>query len=202
VIERRALATERHSFEAVSVSNAKGQGAQALGSTDAPVARIVVFGADCAKVLERRYDLTTQARFTVGRLGRQPFLFVTTFRLGGSGCGYDHLILAYGGDVYPADGVEPLAPMPLGHSNLDGVFVGDLGHGLGPGLVAWNAEGDGSHYAPQSYQIITYRWWDGRFVGPTIKFTRHKYKPSPEAVAKILAFGFDDMTEPARFGEC
>ena len=105
--------------------------------------------------------------------------------------------------MYADDGVEPLAPMPLGHSNMDGIFVGDLGRGRGPGLVAWNADWNGdAHYAPHRYQIVTYRWRDGRFVGPELRTTKRRYDPSPGTVASRLGFGFRDMTEQARFGEC
>jgi hypothetical protein len=105
--------------------------------------------------------------------------------------------------MYADDGLEPLAPMPLGHSNMDGIFVGDLGRGRGPGLVAWNAQwnGDG-HYSPHKYQVVTYRWHDGRFVGPEVRTTRRRYDPSPETVARSLGLGFRDMTQQARFGGC
>lgn len=197
VIERQALPARDDTLEAVSVSEA---------SSDEPSTRVLVFGGDCKVVFQRRFSSMTQARFSEGRLGRQPFLLVTTFGPGGSACHYDHLILAYGGDLYADDGVEPLAPQALGHSNMDGMFVGDLGRGQGPGLVTWSAwwgyEADEGHYSRHKYQIVTYRWRDGRFAGPTVRITSRKYDPSPEAVAKRLHFGFTDMTEQKRFGEC
>lgn len=194
LIERRSLRTRDGALEAVSVSEP---------AADPPWSRVMVLGPDCRLVFERRFGWTTQARLGDGLLGTQPFLFVTAFRLGGSGCWYDHLILTYGGEMYADDGVAPLAPVPLGHSNLDGIFVGDLGRGRGSGLVAWSAQGDGDgHYSPQTYQIVTYQWRDGRFVGPEVRTTRRRYPPSPDAVASRLGFGFRDMTQQARFGEC
>jgi hypothetical protein len=194
LIERRSLPTRNGELEAVSLSEPDTE-------TDPPSSRAMVLSRDCKVVFEQRFD-ATQARFSEGRLGEQPFLFVTAFRPGGSGCAYEHLILAYGGENYAEDGVQPLAPMPLGHGNMDGVFVGDLGRGRGPGLVTWTAQWDDGHYSPHQYQIVTYSWREGRFVGPKIWFTKHRHVPSPDKVAKSLDFSFGDMTHQERFGEC
>ena len=194
IVERQSLEIRKGALEAVSTSKAEA---------DTPWSRVTVFDQACKVLFERRFSDTNQARFSKGRLGEQPFLFITTFRQGGSGCGYDHLILAYGGEMYPTSNLEPLAPGPLGHGNMDGVFVGDLGRGRGPGLVSWTAQGDGAgHYASQTYKIITYRWRHGRFVGPEVNTSRRKFNPAPDAVAKRLGLGFRDMTQQARFGGC
>ena len=193
LIERRSLKTQGGALEAVALGNP---------DPETSSSRALVLGRDCKLLFEQSFDGATQIRFSEGRLGAQPFLFVTTFRQGGSGCAYEHLILAYGGEMDAEDGVQPLAPMPLGHGNMDGIFVGDLGRGRGPGLVSWTAEWDGAHYAPHRYQIVTYAWRDGRFVGPKIRLTKRKHDPEPEAVAKSLGFSFGDMTQQARFGEC
>ena len=194
VIEWRNLKVRGGALEAISVSAA---------NSDVPWTRVMVFAADCKVIFERRLEGVVQARFSEGLLARQPFLLVTTFEPGGSACHYDHLILAYGGDIYPEDGREPLAPAPLSHGNMDGLFVGDLGRGRGSGLVTWNARwnGDG-HYSPHPYEIVTYRWRSGRFEGPVVRTTTRKFDPSPDTVAKTLNFGFRDLTQQARFGGC
>jgi hypothetical protein len=194
LIERRSLDTKDDTLEAVSVREPD--------TDDGPSTRAMVLGPDCKVMFEQRFALATQARFSMGRLGPQPFLFMTAFEPGGSGCHYDHLIIPYGGEMSVEDGVQPLAPMSLGHSNMDGIFVGDLGRGRGPGLVAWGAEDDDAHYSPHQYQIVVYRWRDGRFVGPKVTFTKRRYDPAPDAVASRLGFGFRDMTQQERFGEC
>jgi hypothetical protein len=90
----------------------------------------------------------------------------------------------------------------LTHGNMDGIFVGNLGQGRGPGLVMWNAQWkDGeAHYTPHQYEVVSYRWRNGRFVGPDVKTTKRKYDPDPDAVARRLGFSFRDMTQKKRFG--
>lgn len=196
LIERRSLKARDGTLEAASVREPDEPDA------GTPSARAMVLRSDCKVMFEQRFA-ATQVRFSEGRLRRQPFLFVTTLKPGGSGCGYDHLILAYGGEMSAEDGVQPLAPMSLGHDNMDGIFVGDLGRGRGPGLVVWSAQsGDSWHYAPHQYQIVSYRWRNGRFVGPKVRTTRRKYDPAPNAVASHLGFHFRDMTQQERFGGC
>ena len=194
VMERRALSASGGALEAVSVGDP---------NADPPWTRVIVFGGRCQVNFERRFGWMTQARFSEGMLDRQPFLFVTTFGPGGSACHYDHLILAYGGRMDADDGVLPLAPMPLAHDNMDGLFVGNLGRGRGYGLVTWSAlwNGDG-HYSPHPYEIVTYRWRDGRFVGPTLRRTARKYTPVPDSAAARLNLGFRDLTQQERFGGC
>jgi hypothetical protein len=194
VTERRSLKTRDGYLEAVSASNP---------DPDTYSSRALVMGPDCQIAFEQRFDGATQTRFNEGLLGKQPFLFVTAYSPGGSGCGYQHLILAFDGERRAMDGVEPLAPMSLWHNNMDGVFVGDLGHGQGPGLVTWSADWNGdAHYAAHRYRVVSYRWRDGRFIGPKIWWTKHKHLPDPQAVAHSLGFAFGDMTQQERFGEC
>lgn len=194
VTERRGLKARDGDLEAVSVSNP---------DPDNRSSRALVIAPDCKVVFEQRFDDATQTRFSEGLLGKQPFLFVTAYSPGGSGCGYEHLILAFGGERYARDGVQPLAPMSLWHNNMDGVFVGDLGKGRGPGLVTWSADWNGdAHYAAHRYQVVSYRWRDSRFVGPKVWWTKHKHLPDPQAVARSLGLSVDDMTRQERFGEC
>ena len=115
-------------------------------------------------------------------------MVVTTFSSGGSGCGLDHTILDY------TDKVSPFAitPTSLGHDNMGGAFVGDLGQGRGPGHVLWKAIWDsGSHYSPHPYHVVTYRWKDRGFVGPVI-FKTKPMSPDPARVARKLGFPFSE----------
>jgi hypothetical protein len=50
------------------------------------------------------------------------------------------------------------------------------------------------------YEIVSYRWHNGRFVGPTVRTTKRNYNPDPDDVARRLGFGFKDMTQQSRFG--
>jgi len=195
VIERRTLKVDNGTLKAVAVSKSD----EKYGD---PVSQIMVFNSNCRIVFSQRFEDATKLRFSEERLGQQPILFVTAFRPGGSGSGFDHTLIAYGGDLFPEDGVRALAPMSLNQSNMDGIFVGDLGRGRGPGLVLWNAQWNGqeAHYEPHQYEIVSYRWRKGRFVGPIVTTTKRKYNPDPNEVARRLGFGFKNMTQQSRFG--
>jgi hypothetical protein len=195
VIERRTLTVRNGTLEAVAVSKSEAWKGD-------PASRMVVLGPDCKPVFSQRFEDATKVLFSGERLGEQPILFVTAFSPGGSGAGFDHTLLAYGGEMFAEDGVRPLAPMSLNQGNMGGIFVGDLGRGRGPGLVMWNAlwNGQEAHYDPHQYEIVSYRWHNGRFVGPTVRTTKRKYNPDPDDVARRLGFGFKDMTQQSRFG--
>ncbi|MEO5773340.1 MAG: hypothetical protein ABIQ32_04385 [Sphingomicrobium sp.] len=195
LIERRTLKVRDGTLEAVAVSKSD----EKYGD---PESRLVVLGLGCNVIFSQRFDDATKVLFSEKRLGEQPILFVTAFRPGGSGAGFDHALLAYGGEMFPQDGVQPLAPMSLKQGNMDGIFVGDLGRGRGPGLVTWNAQwlGQEAHYEPHQYEIVSYAWRNGRFVGPNIRTTKRKYNPEPNDVARRLGLGFKDMTQQSRFG--
>ena len=195
VIERRVLKLRDGTLEGVAISKSDER-------YDDPVSRILVLGSDCEVMFSQRFEDATKVLFSEERLGEQPVLFVTAFRPGGSGAGFNHLLLAYGGEMFAEDGVQSLAPVSLNQGNMDGIFVGDLGRGRGPGLVLWNAQwsGEEAHYEPHHYEIVSYRWRNGRFVGPNVRTTKIKYNPDPNEVARRLGLGFKDMTQQSRFG--
>lgn len=197
VIERRTLKVrEGGELEAVAVSKSNEWKAD-------PASRIVVLGPYCTVMFSQRFDDAKRVLFTTELLGKQPILFVTAYSPGGSDVGFEHALLAYGGQMFAEDGVQPLAPTVLTHGSMDGIFVGDLGRGRRPGLVMWNAQwaDQEAHYSPHKYQIVTYRWRDGRFVGPNVRTTKRKYNPDdPDAVARHLGLTFHDMTQRKRFG--
>jgi hypothetical protein len=198
VIERRVLKVRDGTLEAVAV-------AQPDAKHMWPGSRMMVLGSDCKAIFSQRFQDAARVMFTKERLGDQPLLFVTAFKAGGSGCGYDHALLLYGGQMFAEDGVQPLAPMLLTHSNMDGIFVGDLGRTRGPGLVMWSAQWKGleSHYEPHQYELVTYRWRNGRFVGPSARTSKRKYDPGDvNAVARHLGLMFNDMTRKERFWGC
>jgi hypothetical protein len=68
--------------------------------------------------------------------------------------------------------------------------------------MVWSAQWDDAHYSPHRYDIVAYRWRDGRFVGPKVRTTKRKYDPAPNVVARRLGFRFRDMTQQERFGGC
>jgi hypothetical protein len=195
-IERKTLHGRHDNFVAVS-SARRGDGFLGFVSS-----QVTIYGANCAIVFDQRFSDTVQTRFTNTKLGKQPILILTTFEPGGSGCGYEQIILAYG-TTADAGGVRVVSPMRLTHSNMDGVYVGNLGHGKGPGLVLWTAlwEG-GTHYQPHRYSVTIYRWRGGKFTGPSVKVTKRKLSPSPDDVAERLGFPFRDQTAQGRFGGC
>lgn len=126
VIERRMLKVRNGTFEAVAVSKAD----ENFGD---PASRVLVLGRNCGTIYSQRFQDATKVLFSEGRLGKQPFLFVTAFRPGGLGAGFSHALLALGGQMFAEDGVQPLAPVSLNQGNMDGIFVGDLGRGRGAG---------------------------------------------------------------------
>jgi hypothetical protein len=196
VVERRILKVHNETLQAFAVSKSD----ERYGD---PESRMVVLGSPCNVIFTQQFDDATKVLFSGARLGEQPILFVTAFRPGGSGAGFTHLLLAYGGNLWPEDNVESLAPTSLNQGNMDGIFVGDLGRRRGPGLVMWNAQWDGqeAHYEPHHYEIVTYRWRNGRFVGPDVRTTKRKYDPGdPNQVARRVGLGVHDMTEQNRFG--
>ena len=196
VVERRILKVRDGTLEALAVSKSD----QKYGD---PESRMMVLGSDCNVIFAHHFQDATNVLFSETRLGEQPILFVTAFQPGGSGSGFPHLLLAYGGDLWSADQVQSLAPTPLNQGNMDGIFVGDMGRGRGPGLMMWNAQWNGqeAHYEPHQYEVVTYRWRNGRFVGPQVRRTKRKYDPGdPNEVARRLGLGVHDMTEQNRFG--
>jgi hypothetical protein len=181
-------------FEAVSSAH-PGDGPMGFVSS-----RVTLFGPNCSVVFDQLFPDTIETRFTDARLGKTSILLLTTFYPGGSGCGYEQIILAYGKDE---EGVRALTPMRLSHDNMDGVYVGELSRGKGPGLVFWSALWeDEAHYSPHRYKIVTYRWRDGKFIGPSTEVTKGKYPPGPDEVAARLGFSFRDQTRQDRFGGC
>jgi hypothetical protein len=153
-----------------------------LGPRGIAATRLVVVSPRCELLFEQEFEGTNEIKLTTVTLGKTPLLIASALSPGGSGCGIAHVVLTYDGTP------EPLAPGSLGHSNMGAVFVGDLGHGKGPGLVLFDAlwEG-GSHYEPHPYQVWTYSWKDQRFIGPTFVKTK-PMTPDPTQVAKALGY--------------
>lgn len=192
VVERKELHLRSGDLEAVSTS-IPGNGPLGFAAS-----RVVIYGPGCRVVFKHRFPDTIQTRFSESRLGDLPVLILTTFEPGGSGCGYGHTILGYDGSR-----VRVLNRMQLGHSNMDGFYVGDLGGRRGPGLAFWIAIwGDGSHYDPHPYRVTIYQWRHGQFSSPSVRITNQRYDPSPDEVVKRLGFTFRDQTGQERFGGC
>jgi hypothetical protein len=161
-----------------------------LGPGDIADTRLLIQSERCEPLLEQEFEGTQDIKLALVQLAKTPFLVVSVFNAGGSGCGIDHMLISY--DETP----RAWAPAALGHDNMGSLFVGDLGQGRGPGLVLLEAQwGTGSHYDPHPYRVSTYRWKDEHFIGPATKATK-PMSPDPEKVAKSLGlpsstkFGF------------
>jgi len=190
LVERRLLEVgEGRRLEAFAVSR-RGDGMLGYESS-----RLEVFDEACRRLHLQVFDASTETRLATGRLGDLPILVATALRPGGSGCGYEQVVLGF------EDSLFALAPRRLDHSNMDGFFIGDLDGGRGPGLMLWEAiwaDGE-SHYAPHAYRLTRYRWADHGFVGPETVITTERHAGSPDEVAKALGLPFADQTDPKRF---
>jgi hypothetical protein len=189
VVERQVLDRGASGpLEAYSVSR-KGDGPLGYESS-----RVVIYAADCRVLYQQVFANTIETRLMRAKLGDQPVLVSTTMTPGGSGDGFEHVVLSY-----DADGVFALAPLRLSHSNMDGFHLGDLGRGRGPGLMIWSALWeDAAHYEPHRYRVTVYRWRGDRFIGPETWTTKKRYDPDPPAVARRLGLP-DDQTQANRF---
>ncbi len=165
--------------------------------------RVTVFRPDCSVAFDQQFEDQGEAALDLVDLAGQPLLVVTTFQLGGSACGVEHLILGYGGRLMRNDqDVRVLAPMRLHHSESGGFYVGDLGKARGPGLAIWNALSEGeAHSASHRYRMTIYRWIDGRFAGPTLLTTQRKVGGGGN-VPKMLGYSLRDQSDLDRFGGC
>jgi len=157
-----------------------------LGPHDIGATRLVVRTSACDVLFEQEFEGTSDIKLTISELGKTPILVATALSQGGSGCGLTHLLLTYYGDL------KVLAPTDLDHDNMGAFYVGDLSGSKGPGLVLFEAlwEG-GSHYAPHSYRVWTYRWTAQHFAGPSV-VTTAPMSPNPKQVAKALGYPFSD----------
>ncbi len=155
--------------------------------------RVVIYDAACGVRHLQVFDGAVETHFRSAKLGDQSVLVATVMYPGGSGVGYEQVILGY--DTFS---VYALAPERLRYSNMDGFYLGDLGGGRGDGLILWMAIWDGAHYDPHRYTVTTYRWRDGHFSGPEVRTTHKRYDPDPDTVAKALGLPAD-QTDMDRF---
>jgi hypothetical protein len=165
--------------------------------------RVTVFRADCTVAFDQQFEDQGEAALDLVDLAGQPLLIVTTFELGGSACGVEHLVLGYRGKlIRGARDVRVLAPMRLHHSESGGFYVGDLGKGRGPGLAMWDplAEGEG-HSAPHRYRMTIYRWVNEGFSGPAVLTTRRPVAGDDDVPA-MLGYSLRDQSDLDRFGGC
>lgn len=84
----------------------------------------------------------------------QPLIIAVAVTPGGSGCGFNAMII---GEV--GGRLKRLTREPLMTSNLGGLFVGDLGGGRGLGAAAWDYIwdfGSEGHYSAHRYEIKLY----------------------------------------------
>ncbi len=146
--------------------------------------RLLIHSPACEPLFAEEFEGTTEIKLTLVRLAKTPFLVASVLSPGGSGCGLNHVLISYDGEP------RAFAPAALGHDNMGGLYVGDLGHGRGPGLVLLEALWDGgSHYDPHPYRAWVYRWTDQRFIGPQVTKTK-PMRPDPARVARSLGLPF------------
>jgi hypothetical protein len=176
LIQRISLPGEGRTLTASSYTH------PGLGPGNIEATRLLVHSPRCELLFEQEFEGTTEVKLTTLSLDNTPFLIASTLSPGGSGCGISHLLLSYDGSPVP------LAPSNLGHDNMGGLYVGDLGPGKGQGLILFEAlwEG-GSHYDPHPYRVWTYRWESQHFAGPAVVRTK-PMTPDPKQVAKTLGF--------------
>ena len=153
--------------------------------------RVTVYSSKCDELYEQKFEFSSNIVLKTTKLGDVSVLVATVLSPGGSGCGLQHVILDFSDALDP----EVISPARLGHSNMGGMFVGDLGQKQGPGLVIWDAVwNSGSHYDPHPYRVLKYKWSGDHFIGPVITTTM-PMQPDPAEVAKALGFPYSlDMS--------
>ena len=104
-----------------------------LGPLDIHATRLTIRTPACDVLFEQEFEGTSDIKLTTVMLGQTPMLVATALSQGGSGCGLTHVLLTYDGDVHV------LAPTDLGHDNMGGCYVGNLGGKKGPGLVLFES---------------------------------------------------------------
>lgn len=154
---------------------------------------ILVWREDCRPVYRQSFSDASVLRFEPASLGGETFLHVVAFYPGGSGHLYRHQLLRF--DTLRGE-LRPLAPLALGHTNMGGFFVGDLGPGRGPGIALWDADWqlDEGHYEPHRVNMTLYRWSDNRFAGPELLVTPGKVEAEPDAGPAALGLPIRDMS--------
>jgi hypothetical protein len=88
-----------------------------------------------------------------------------------------------------------LLPRPVTSLLEGGLYVGDLGAGLGAGLAVWNfvwARSE-AHVSPHRYTLQRYRWTGSGFTALATRTTRGKYS-RPEAALAELRVAYPDLT--------
>jgi hypothetical protein len=84
-------------------------------------------------------------------------------------------------------------------SEEGGFYIGDLGHGLGPGLAVWDFVWDFDyerHDSPHQYEIKLYRWNKGeaRFEWARVLRTPRKFDSGEEAIRSV-GLRFKDLRD-------
>ena len=89
-----------------------------------------------------------------------------------------------------------LLPHPVTSLLEGGVFVGDLGNGIGPGVAVWNMawRSDEVHADPHRYTLRRWRWIGNGFAAMPVRTTRDRYG-EPAAALGELGVDYRDMTQ-------
>ncbi len=91
--------------------------------------------------------------------------------------------------------IRPLLSRPLGTLLEGGVYVGDLGDGIGPGLAVWTLIwGHEPHVDPHRYALRRWRW-TGREFAPLATLSTHERYGTPAAALHEFGVGYHDMAQ-------
>lgn len=131
-------------------------------------------------------------RFRIASIGRfpEPLLIASLATPGGSDTGFETQLIGRVHGHWRA-----LMPKPAASLLEGGVFVGNLGGKLGPGVAVWSmvwSRGE-AHVSPHRYALERMRWTGTRFVSLPKRVTRHKYTTAAAALQE-LRVRYTDVT--------
>jgi len=113
-----------------------------------------------------------------------PLVLAVAVRPGGSDHGFEATVVGEAGG-----GLKVLTPADPPYVNIQGgFFVGDLGRGRGPGLVAWNfIWEDSAHYGDHRYEVRLYPFDPARaaFGLPVTLQSKRKHASGAAALAEL-----------------
>jgi hypothetical protein len=160
--------------------------------------RLVLLDAACHEVLSVPFggqdvgDSGTQLRFRVETIHGfpTPLIIGTLATQGGSDTAFETELIG------PVHGrFRKLLPKPAETLLEGGVFVGDLGGKLGPGIAIWRMiwGANEAHVSPHRYELQRMRWTGTSFHSVATRRTKRKYT-SPAPALQELGVNYTDLT--------
>lgn len=159
-------------------------------------AAITIFDSDCHLVYQQAFAESGEVTFETMNWDGQPLLHLTTISAVGEPGDetiFNHIILAENYD----GSFMPVQPPFLVADKYNSVFVGDIGHGRGFGIVESLRQSDWPHPNPPSELVVMFQFKTvdlpqkqvvTAFVGPTVispaqQAAEHDTWPDPPASA-------------------